>query len=152
MLKNIDKCVVIAPHPDDEIIGAGGTLIQASKKKCKVEIIYLTSGKKNEKKIRENELRKVCKDQNFTFYIIGGEANKKLLGLSKISKIPIFVGGTAPTYSVEETLKNFPINYVVRGEAENVFLEIADSIDQKKDITKKKGISKIPFLLFNQCD
>ncbi len=81
------KIVVLAPHPDDEIIGAGGTLIQASKKKCKVEIIYLTSGKKNEKKIRENELRKVCKDQNFTFYIIGGEANKKLLGLRKISKI-----------------------------------------------------------------
>ena len=43
---------------------------------------------------------------------------------------------------MEETLKNFPINYVVRGEAENVFLEIADSIDQsKKDITKIENLS-----------
>ena len=65
----------------------------------------------------------------------------KIIEKSKISKIPIFVGGTAPTYSVEETLKNFPINYIVRGEAENVFLEIANTIDQKKDITKIENLS-----------
>ena len=30
MLKNIDKCVVIAPHPDDETLGLGGSIARMS--------------------------------------------------------------------------------------------------------------------------
>ena len=65
----------------------------------------------------------------------------KIIEKANVGNIPVFVGGTAPTYSVEETLKNFPINFVVRGEAENVFLDIANSIDQKKDLNKIENLS-----------
>jgi hypothetical protein len=37
--KNI---LVISPHPDDDIFGAGGTLLQMKNKGCKLKIIYLS--------------------------------------------------------------------------------------------------------------
>ena len=83
------KIIVLAPHPDDEIIGPGGSLIEASKNLCKVEIIYLTSGKECEKEEREKELKKVCDNLNFSYYIIGGVANKALIGSNKIINILI---------------------------------------------------------------
>lgn len=34
----------MAPHPDDEIIGMGGFLLQMMENKCRIHIIYLTDG------------------------------------------------------------------------------------------------------------
>tara|TARA_B100000586_G_scaffold78931_1_gene55558 strand:- start:765 stop:1571 length:807 start_codon:yes stop_codon:yes gene_type:complete len=53
--KNI---LVISPHPDDETLGCGGLLIQASKNDCNIHILCLSSGSKDESKTREEELRK----------------------------------------------------------------------------------------------
>lgn len=39
------RILVIAPHPDDEILGAGGTLIAAIEHGAKVRVLYLTKGK-----------------------------------------------------------------------------------------------------------
>jgi len=51
------KIVVLAPHPDDEIIGPGGTLIGCLAQGCKVTVIYLTSGssKSEVREVREKE-------------------------------------------------------------------------------------------------
>ena len=38
------RILVIAPHPDDEVIGPGGTLIGAIDNGCTVRTVYLTSG------------------------------------------------------------------------------------------------------------
>lgn len=38
------KIVVLAPHPDDEILGAGGTIIKSLAAGTQVSVIYVTSG------------------------------------------------------------------------------------------------------------
>ena len=43
-----DRILVIAPHPDDEALGAGGILQSAKVANARVKIIYLTNGEANE--------------------------------------------------------------------------------------------------------
>tara|TARA_E500000178_G_C16916091_1_gene704976 strand:- start:155 stop:829 length:675 start_codon:yes stop_codon:yes gene_type:complete len=58
LLKN-KKILVIAAHPDDEILGCGGTILKL-KKKNKFKIIFLTNGvsarSKNENKILKRKI------------------------------------------------------------------------------------------------
>ena len=39
-----DKVLVIAPHPDDEALGAGGILQSAKAANAEVRVVYLTNG------------------------------------------------------------------------------------------------------------
>ena len=59
------RIVVIAPHPDDEMIGPGGTLIQALERNAIVQVIYLTSGSKAEQLAREQEANRVGDQYGF---------------------------------------------------------------------------------------
>lgn len=74
MLLNFKKYLIIAAHPDDEILGCGGLLIKLSKLKNTVRIVYLAEGvstrfpnneysKKSlsHKKSRENVCTAICK-------------------------------------------------------------------------------------------
>ncbi len=47
------KITIIAPHPDDEMLGPGGTLIRAISNGATVHCIYLTSGKPAEEVEKE---------------------------------------------------------------------------------------------------
>lgn len=71
MLKQFKKILVICAHPDDEVIGCGGTISLISKKN-KVDLLVLTNGEgarnfdniEMQKKIidREKMLKKSCKN------------------------------------------------------------------------------------------
>ena len=52
-----DRIVVVAPHPDDEILGAGGLIQQACAVGAEVHIIYLTSGDHNQIAFKLYKLR-----------------------------------------------------------------------------------------------
>jgi len=54
------KVVVIAPHPDDEVIGCGGSIAKHIKNDNKVFIIYLTTNSVNPEE-REYEAKKAGK-------------------------------------------------------------------------------------------
>jgi len=58
----------------------------------------------------------------------------EILKKSNLKNIPIFVGGTAPNFDIESTLRNYQVDYLIKGEAEYVFLDIANHIDQKKPL------------------
>ena len=44
MFKINDKILIIAAHPDDEVIGCGGTILKAFKSGCSVSVIFLGEG------------------------------------------------------------------------------------------------------------
>ena len=43
-----DKVLVIAPHPDDEVLGTGGVLQAAKAANARIKVVYLTNGESNE--------------------------------------------------------------------------------------------------------
>lgn len=61
------KELIIAAHPDDEIIGCGGTMIKFLENKHEVGVVYLSSGDSNEA-VREQEAQNVCGLLNINFY------------------------------------------------------------------------------------
>ena len=52
-----DRIVVVAPHPDDEVLGAGGVIQQACAVGAEVHVIYLTSGDHNQIAFKLYQLR-----------------------------------------------------------------------------------------------
>lgn len=54
--ENVAKVLVLAPHPDDDILGCGGTIAHYCKKKDDVSVVFITSGEKGSKKINKTEL------------------------------------------------------------------------------------------------
>ncbi|KKQ90952.1 MAG: LmbE family protein [Berkelbacteria bacterium GW2011_GWA1_39_10] len=68
-----DKLLVFSPHPDDETIGVGGYIIEATKREAIVKIILVTDGNKQGKEVkRYEEFRKATsilgvKNDNLVF-------------------------------------------------------------------------------------
>src|ERR1039457_2997584 len=52
-----DRIIVVAPHPDDEVLGAGGLIQQACAAGAEVHVIYLTSGDHNQIPFKLYKLR-----------------------------------------------------------------------------------------------
>ena len=64
------KVLVLAPHPDDEVIGCGGTLKILSLRNSDIQIIYITNGVPKKliilkKTLSEKEAIDLNKKQNF---------------------------------------------------------------------------------------
>ncbi|GAV21889.1 PIG-L deacetylase family protein [Carboxydothermus pertinax] len=43
-VKPQEKILIVAPHPDDELLAAGGLLVQSKEKNAKIIVVYLTAG------------------------------------------------------------------------------------------------------------
>lgn len=41
-LSHLDSCLVLAPHPDDEVLGAGGTVARLAASGCRVKVVIVT--------------------------------------------------------------------------------------------------------------
>lgn len=57
-MKKNKKILVIASHPDDEVLGCGGTLIKYSKMGYEIRIVFMTNGVSSRSKIKNNEILK----------------------------------------------------------------------------------------------
>lgn len=53
-LDNINKILVLAPHPDDDAIGCGGTTLRLTERGCYGETIFFTNGKRSETDERQD--------------------------------------------------------------------------------------------------
>jgi LmbE family N-acetylglucosaminyl deacetylase len=58
-----DRILILAPHPDDEAIGAGGIIQEAKRLKIPLKIIYLTNGDNNEPSFIINQKRFVIRQK-----------------------------------------------------------------------------------------
>lgn len=57
------KVICFAPHPDDEIIGCGGSLLKAKAKGYEISIVYLTFGEYGSAIFKPNELKEIRKKE-----------------------------------------------------------------------------------------
>lgn len=57
------KILVFAPHPDDEIIGCGGTIAKLSQANHDIEVVYVTSGESGSLQYSPMELQRVREDE-----------------------------------------------------------------------------------------
>ena len=44
MNSNLERTLIVAAHPDDEILGCGGLIKKLTKKNKKVKVIFLAEG------------------------------------------------------------------------------------------------------------
>ena len=61
------KILVVAPHPDDETLGCGGTLLKHKNQKDKIYCLFVTNLSPRHKyfKKRKKEINKVAKSFQF---------------------------------------------------------------------------------------
>lgn len=59
------RILVLAPHPDDEAIGPGGTLALAKTRGCEIEVVYVTSTGFEGADVRVEEARAACASSGF---------------------------------------------------------------------------------------
>jgi LmbE family N-acetylglucosaminyl deacetylase len=63
-----DRIVVVAPHPDDEVLGAGGIIQQACAVGAEVHVIYLTNGDHNQVAFKLYKLRLHLNPLQYLFF------------------------------------------------------------------------------------
>ena len=73
---NSNKIIVIAPHPDDDILGAGGTLLKAKSLGAEVHIIYVTNGEPLNSANIKKETLEVCEKAKFIPHFLNFEPKK----------------------------------------------------------------------------
>jgi LmbE family N-acetylglucosaminyl deacetylase len=62
MIENIDT-LVISPHPDDDVIGVGGTIVNMVREGREIGIVYLTSGEQGNREIEPNDLGPIREEE-----------------------------------------------------------------------------------------
>lgn len=83
-VKEIKSILVLAPHQDDETIGAGGTLLMAAALGTRIDVVYVTDGASGHRgndwtRMRDEEAEKVCER-------IGARVHR--LGISNVTPRP----------------------------------------------------------------
>ena len=78
------KILVIVAHPDDEVLGMGGTIAKHSANKDKIHVVYLTQGIKSRRSVK-NQTRYEIKEKDEK--IINNEIEKLKKNALKSNKI-----------------------------------------------------------------
>ena len=73
-LNENDRILILAPHPDDEVVGTGGVIQEAIRLKRPLKVVYLTNGDNNELAFIVYDKRLVLSPKEF---IRLGEVRKK---------------------------------------------------------------------------
>ena len=85
----MSRILVLAPHPDDEAIGCGGTLLHHARQRDQVHVVFLTSGEKGGHGRSEAETIRVREAE--------ARAAAKILGVRKIEFWHLPDGAVRPT-------------------------------------------------------
>ena len=80
MLNQFKKILFICAHPDDEVIGCGGTISLLSKNKSEINLLVLTNGESS-RNLKSKNLKKKIKERKIALH-----KSSKNLGIKKIFK------------------------------------------------------------------
>lgn len=128
ILEDLDNVLIIAPHPDDEVLGCGGLISYMNQQKKNIDIIFLTKGENVESYIPQN--------------IIKEERTKLAIRASKCANQPLdhvflldFTDGDVNINSIEtEKLKSI----IAQIKPKNIF--VTSLFDSHKDHIQSNNI------------
>jgi len=100
-------------------------------------------------KIGWASLRKRLENKSYDIIGIGEETSSSIEGLKLASlskevnpEANVVMGGIHFSYMVDDTLKNYPVDFIVRGEGEYTFLDLCCKLDKgNRDFKQVKGIT-----------
>ena len=79
----IAAAVVVAPHPDDEVLGCGGTIAELRRRGCRVRVVVLTDGTASQRGLADpGELRARRADEAVAAARVLGVEEVELLGFA----------------------------------------------------------------------
>jgi N-acetylglucosamine malate deacetylase 1 len=98
MIDNFDKILVIAPHPDDETLGVGGTIARLSDMGKKVSVLFVSG-----------HLPPIYKEKDFEKTKLEALHAMKILGVKKSEflKIPATTLSNYPVVKLNSGIKRF---------------------------------------------
>jgi N-acetylglucosamine malate deacetylase 1 len=88
--------LVVSPHPDDDILGCGGSIINHIKKGNQVSILYLTSGESGDATIQKNDLATIREKE--------ATSGAETLGVSDVTFLHETDGGVTFNPSIIKTM------------------------------------------------
>lgn len=113
------RILVIAPHQDDEVIGAGGTLLKASKLGAEIEILFATDGSQDNIgysveesiKIRNEEAQKVCDAINAHFNVLPISNYNPRLEIDHLDELNEYISNFQPDVIMIPWILDAPIKH-----------------------------------------
>jgi len=102
-----DRILILAPHPDDEVMAAGGVIQKALKAKAKVRVLFLTNGDHNEPAFIVYEKRLTMRKGEFIHMgqVRSKESLEALKKLGLAEKDSVFLG--YPDFGTMEILLKY---------------------------------------------
>lgn len=70
------KVLVLSPHPDDDVIGCGGTLYRYRLTGAEIAVVYMTDGRKGNDRYREDELVRIRQEE--------AKKASKIIGINRL--------------------------------------------------------------------
>lgn len=111
-IEDIRSFLVLAPHQDDEVIGAGGTLALASKFRAAVRILFTTDGeqrgKEDTRRIRDEEALEVCSHLGATHDYLGISNICLNISLKHVDKLADMIRSVRPDVILSPWLLDAP--------------------------------------------
>lgn len=90
------KIAVIAPHPDDEMIGMGGTLIKMIQGGAEVSVLYLSKGKSSESEKLMEETRKIADEVGYNVWFLDNYSKGISIDENTLMEILAFIKSVQP--------------------------------------------------------
>jgi N-acetylglucosamine malate deacetylase 1 len=171
-LENPDakRILVIAPHPDDDVLGAGGTLIKAKEIGADIHVVYVTNGLAEKEELIREETLSVCDQLGTTPHFLNckartipdedPEVNKQLYDLIlKVDPEVIFISFMLDDHDDHRRVNQL-LMAALKGQAKqkaeiwayqiyssiipNVVVDITDQVEQKRQLINTwKSVGKL---------